>query len=92
MNDPFADIRDAEGGLPAILFPYPVVYHDGDGSDLCADCANVSDQSADEVPQFRPIRYSLLEEDGDEDRLYCDACSLPIDPAIRVEEDVEVAS
>ena len=68
------------GQLDSYAWPggYPLFYLDGENSCLCPDCANKSYHDPEEIEKFKPIACSVNYDDND---LYCDQCSKPIDVA-----------
>ncbi len=72
--------RDNDGRLSAWAWPgaYPVFYLDRDNSVLCVNCARLSDEGPDEVPQFKPIAAGINYENPD---LFCGDCSERIQSA-----------
>lgn len=72
--------RTADGKLPAIAWPggYPIIYVDGQGSLICADCATKSLDDKDEVEGFKPEAFDIYYEGP---ALNCDQCNTVIESA-----------
>ena len=67
------DTRDANGKLPAISFPggYSIQYICGDGSVICAECANNFEPG--EYPDAEPTKGFIYYEGPDS---YCEDCNV----------------
>lgn len=72
--------RNDEGKLEKYAWPggYPIFYLDSENSVLCARCAQVSDEDAEELPAFKPVAADVNYEDPE---LYCAQCSQRIESA-----------